>query len=98
MEWQAIAPAIPFVEKTLGLTDIENNVSYENEEPDFVFGNDTKSIGIEVIECHPSLSLHKKDNAPALEGYKNGICKLFLKNMYLESITKDPDKNYMSLL
>lgn len=40
----------------------------------------------------PSFTLFtKKDNAPALEGYKNKVCKLFLKNGYLELITKDSD-------
>lgn len=34
----------------------------------------------------------EKDNAPALKSFKEKICKSFLKNLYLESITKGDNK------
>lgn len=34
----------------------------------------------------------EKDNAPALKSFKEKICKSFLKDLYLKSITKGDNK------
>lgn len=80
------------INEALGLTNSEACNVKDTEEPDFIFRYRDKSIGVEVIECHPSTSKKKKDNAPALKSFKEKICKSFLKNLYLESITKGDNK------
>lgn len=91
-ERRAVETLTPFINEALGLTNSESCNVKEIEEPDFVFGYRDKSIGVEVIECHPSTSKTKKDNAPALKSFKEKICKSFLKNSYLNSITKGDKK------
>lgn len=87
-EWHAIEKLTPFIEEVFCQTNSEAYNIEETEEPDFVFCCHEKSIGVEVIECHPSTSKKKKDNAPALESFKEKICKSFSNNLYLKSITK----------
>lgn len=88
----AVEKLTPYINEALGLTNSESCNVKDAEEPDFIFGYRDKSIGVEVIECHPSTSKKKKDNAPALKSFKEKICKSFLKNLYLESITKGDNK------
>lgn len=91
-ERYAVESLTPSINEALGLTNSESCNVKDAEEPDFIFGYRDKSIGVEVIECHPSTSKKKKDNAPALKSFKEKICKSFLKNLYLESITKGDNK------
>ena len=91
-ERRAVETLTPFIDEALGLTNCESCNVKETEEPDFVFGYRDKSIGVEVIECHPSTSKKKKDNAPALKSFKEKICKSFSKNLYLKSITEGDNK------
>ena len=91
-ERYAVETLTPSIYEALGLTNSESCNVKDAEEPDFIFGYRDKSIGVEVIECHPSTSKKKKDNAPALKSFKEKICKSFLKNLYLESITKGDNK------
>lgn len=91
-ERYAVETLTPSIYEALGLTNSELCNVKDAEEPDFIFGYRDKSIGVEVIECHPSTSKKKKDNAPALKSFKEKICKSFLKNLYLESITKGDNK------
>lgn len=91
-ERYAVETLTPSIYEALGLTNSEPCNVKDAEEPDFIFGYRDKSIGVEVIECHPSTSKKKKDNAPALKSFKEKICKSFLKNLYLESITKGDNK------
>lgn len=91
-ERRALETLTPFIDEALGLTNCESCNVKETEEPDFVFGYRDKSIGVEVIECHPSTSKKKKDNAPALKSFKEKICKSFSKNLYLKSITEGDNK------
>lgn len=89
-ERDAIEPIIPIVMNALALADINDKNMQETEEPDFVFIGADYKIGIEVVECHPSIFnlKKKKDNAPALESFKDKICKAFSNNLYLKYITK----------
>lgn len=56
-EWNAIKNCIPLINKCLQLNiDAETyDDKYFRESPDFVFFNNDKSIGVEVVECHPSV-------------------------------------------
>lgn len=91
-ERYAVETLTPSIYEALGLTNSESCNVKDAEEPDFIFGYRDKSIGVEVIECHPSTSKKKKDNAPALKSFKEKICKSFLKDLYLKSITKGDNK------
>ena len=91
-ERYAVETLTPSIYEALGLTNSEPCNVKDAEEPDFIFGYRDKSIGVEVIECHPSTSKKKKDNAPALKSFKEKICKSFLKDLYLKSITKGDNK------
>lgn len=82
-ERYAVETLTPSIYEALGLTNSESCNVKDAEEPDFIFGYRDKSIGVEVIECHPSTSKKKKDNAPALKSFKEKICKSFLKDLYL---------------
>lgn len=59
-EWHAIEKLTPFIEEVFCQTNSEAYNIEETEEPDFVFCCHEKSIGVEVIECHPSTSKKKK--------------------------------------
>ena len=91
-EKRAVKTLTSSINEALGLTNSEACNVKDTEEPDFIIRYRDKSIGVEVIECHPSTSKKKKDNAPALKSFKEKICKSFLKNLYLESITKGDNK------
>ena len=88
-EWEAIKNVITDINKYLDINIIPYNVQYENESPDFVFRNEKKSIGIEVIECHPSVQKNKKYNAPAFKSFQKRIIEEFNNNSYLNEITKE---------
>ena len=91
-EKRAVETLTSSINEALGLTNSEACNVKDTEEPDFIIRYRDKSIGVEVIECHPSTSKKKKDNAPALKSFKEKICKSFLKNLYLESITTGDNK------
>lgn len=95
IEWKAISNVIPMIERHLNLENINHNTKYESESPDFIFYNDKYSIGIEVVECHPSVQDNKKRNAPALESLKNKICMMFKENVFFKSITKRKKLNIL---
>lgn len=88
----AVERLTPYINEALGLTNSESCNDKETEEPDFVYWYRDKSIGVEVVECHPSTSKKKKDNAPALKSFKEEICKSFSENLYLKFITKGDNK------
>lgn len=90
-EWRAIENIIPEIENYLNIEHILLKEQYESESPDFIFSNGTISIGIEVIECHPSTEKRKKDSAPAINTFQEKICEQFCNNIYLQSITADED-------
>lgn len=87
IEIQAIQPILPIIAQELGIDHINERMTI-TETPDFIFSNGNKSIGVEVIECHPSTAKHKKDNAPSLKSYKERVCRKFSENLYLKSITE----------
>ena len=91
-EKRAVETLTSSINEALGLTNSEACNVKDTEEPDFIIRYRDKSIGVEVIECHPSTSKKKKDNAPALKSFKEKICKSFLKDLYLKSITKGDNK------
>ena len=91
-EWIAIDKVIPAIEDMLKLTGIKCQKKYESESPDFVFYNAEKSIGVEVVECHPSCK-KSKDNAPVLVDFQKKVCKEFLHNEYLMSLTEKSGLN-----
>lgn len=63
-EWHAIEKLTPFIEEVFCQTNSKAYNIEETEEPDFVFCCHEKSIGVEVIECHPSTSKKKKRQCP----------------------------------
>ena len=68
---------------------------YSKESPDFVFSNNYKSIGIEVVECRPSVMECKKKNEAERENFEKRICDEFKKNKFLMSITQDEGLNIL---
>lgn len=89
-ELKAIELLVPHIKRCLLLSDDEYDKSKEErEEPDFIFRNRGKSIGIEVRECHPSVTKKGKSNAPIKKNFKEKICDGFKKNEYLLSITQN---------
>lgn len=63
------------------------------ESPDFVFFNNDKSIGVEVVECHPSVRKCRTKNAVEQESFEKKICNEFKENKYLETITETEKLN-----
>ncbi|MBP7105509.1 MAG: hypothetical protein KBA83_10325 [Fermentimonas sp.] len=92
-EWGAIKNIVPSIENILQLTNVQDNQQYKSESPDFVFSNGSMSIGVEVVECHPSVNKCKKNNNPAKNSFKQKVCNEFLKNEYLSSITVNDKYN-----
>lgn len=68
-ERRAVETLTPFIDEALGLTNSDSCNVKETEEPDFVFGYRDKSIGVEVIECHPSTSKKKKRQCTCFEEF-----------------------------
>lgn len=94
-EWNAIKNCIPLINECLQLNiDPETyDDKYSRERPDFVFSNNDKSIGIEVVECRPSVMECKKKNEAERENFEKRICDEFKKNKYLETITETEKLN-----
>ncbi len=88
-EWKAIENIIPFIEDTLQIENAMGNAIYKTEGPDFIFYNDSRSIGIEVTKCHPSVQDKNEIYAPALISFEDKICRKFAQNEFLQEITKD---------
>lgn len=62
--------------------------------PDFIFHDEKGySIGVEVVECHPSVNINKKRNAVERNTFKNKVCNIVQKNIFLESMTKEKKLN-----
>ena len=72
-EFQSILP----ITKELGYDEQETrNLITDSESPDFLFKFGDKTVGIEVIECHPELSRGKGAKNPlAAEKITREICK-----------------------
>lgn len=72
-EFQCILPII----KELGYDEQEaRNLITDSEKPDFLFEYDSKTVGIEVIECHPEITTGKGAKNPlAAEKITREICK-----------------------
>ena len=89
--------SIPLINKCLQLNiDAETyDDKYSRERPDFVFSNNDKSIGIEVVECRPSVMECKKKNEAERENFEKRICDEFKKNKFLMSITQDEGLNIL---
>lgn len=94
-EWRSIKNIIPCIEKYLHLENIFNAEIFEKERPDFVFFNASMSVGVEVTECHPSVQKNRKRNYPSINAHKERICKMFMRNEYLASITRDRKLNIL---
>ena len=94
-EWNAIKNCIPLINKCLQLNiDAETyDDKYFRESPDFVFFNNDKSIGVEVVECHPSVRKCRTKNAVEQESFEKKICNEFKENKYLETITETEKLN-----
>ena len=94
-EWNAIKNCIPLINECLQLNiDPETyDDKYSRESPDFVFSNNDKSIGVEVVECYPSVRKCKTKNAVEQESFEKKICNEFKKNKYLETITETEKLN-----
>ena len=92
-EWEAIKDLIPYINEYLDIDIIPYNDKYENESPDFIFENGETRIGIEVIECHPSVKKNKKNNASALKSFQKRIIEMFKTNCFLNEITKETKLN-----
>lgn len=87
-EWNIIENILPSINKFLQLDIRTYDDKYSHESPDFVFSNGNKSIGIEIVECHPSVRKCKKRNAPEQVNFEKRICNEFSKNDFLRSITE----------
>ncbi len=60
-EWNAIKNLIPIINKKLGINISMYDKQYEAEMPDFIFHDEKGySIGVEVVECHPSVNINKR--------------------------------------
>ena len=72
-EFQSILPIM----KELGYDEQEaKNLITDSESPDFLFKFGDKTVGIEVIECHPEISRGKGAKNPlAAETITREICK-----------------------
>ena len=72
-EFQSILPIM----KELGYDEQEaRNLITDSESPDFLFKFGDKTVGIEVIECHPEISRGKGAKNPlAAEKITSEICK-----------------------
>ena len=72
-EFQSILPIM----KELGYDEQEaKNLIIDSESPDFLFKFGDKTVGIEVIECHPEISRGKGAKNPlAAEKITREICK-----------------------
>ena len=72
-EFQSILP----ITKELGYDEQETrNLITDSESPDFLFKFGDKTVGIEVIECHPEISKGKGAKNPlAAEKITREICK-----------------------
>lgn len=92
-EWNAIENIIPTIEETLHMEIVKYDNRYAHESPDFIFYNGGYSIGIEVVECHPSVQINKRNNAPRMKSKEFDICEGFLDNEYLKSITVNEKYN-----
>lgn len=93
-EWNAIKNLIPIINKKLGINISMYDKQYEAEMPDFIFHDEKGySIGVEVVECHPSVNINKKRNAVERNTFKNKVCNLVQKNIFLESMTKEKKLN-----
>ena len=97
-EWNAIKNCIPLINECLQLNiDPETcDDKYFRESPDFVFFNNDKSIGVEVVECHPSVRKCRTKNAVEQESFEKKICNEFKENKYLETITETEKLNIIT--
>lgn len=92
-EWYYIQKILPDISDELkyDVLKLEETVSYEK--PDFKFSYNNKTIGVEVVECHPS---NNEDiNAPERESFDNRICSKFKENPFLLNITKNKSLNIL---
>ena len=93
-EWNAIKNLIPIINNKLGINISMYDKQYEAEMPDFIFHDEKGySIGVEVVECHPSVNINKKRNAVERNTFKNKVCNIVQKNIFLESMTKEKKLN-----
>ena len=76
-EFRCILPIM----KELGYDEQEaRNLITDSEKPDFRFEHDSKTVGIEVIECHPEITTGKGAKNPlAAEKITREICN-FIEN------------------
>lgn len=94
-EWNAIENIIPIINKKLRIKiSVDDIKQYEAEMPDFIFKDEKGyTIGVEVVECHPSVNTNKKRNAVERNTFKNRVCNILQKNSFLESMTKEKKLN-----
>lgn len=81
-EWCSISNILPKISKKLEIEISEYNEEYLHEQPDFLFSNKNITIGVEVVECHPS-------SATKEESFDKKICNKFKENSTLLAITQN---------
>lgn len=87
-EWNSLRNLIPIVQAYLNLDNIVFDYRHLHECPDFIFENNGHVVGIEVVECHPSVQRNKKKNASSNLSFQNRVCEAFMNNEFLKSITE----------
>ena len=93
LECNAIENILPFINKKLDLDISKNKEKNFSERPDIIFSNGTSSIGVEVVECHPSVRKNHKDNKASRKGLQDKICEDLRNSEILKIITKDKKLN-----
>lgn len=89
-EFFQISNILPSIKKALN----EEVLNYERtESPDFVFKkNDENVIGLEVIECLPSVQ-KRKENNPEQRSFNKKVCREFSEEPFFKEFTKNKKLN-----
>lgn len=94
VECDAIQNILPYINKRLNLNITNIKEAYLCEKPDFIFSNGINTtIGIEVVECHPSCQRNRKYNRARVKGFQTKVCKSLLNSHILKSCTKNQKIN-----
>ena len=88
-ECDAIQNLLPYINERLNLNIIKIKEAHLSEKPDFIFSNGKyTTIGIEVVECHPSVQRSRKYNKASSKGFQDDVCKALLNSQKLKSYTE----------
>ena len=85
-EVSQISNILPSIKKALN----EEALSYNpTESPDFVFLKyGENAIGLEVVDCFPSLR-NRKENNPKQRSFNKKVCREFSEEQFFKEFTKD---------